>query len=628
MCYSSRMRRRVLRAAVLGAVVLVSGCRDEGTVTVHSLVLKGVHAIDASRLTDALATRQNSRIPWGRKAYYDRARFDADVRRIQAFYADRGCPDARVSGVDIMPNRKGDAVDLTVTIVEGEPVKVVALHLVGFDGVPAAHVSEITDQAPLKVGQPRDRQFVLTTRELALNELRDHGFPYATVSTTEDDGADGKAATLTFTATPGPLAHFGPVAIQGNTSVSNHIVERLVAYKAGDLYQRSLLQDTQRRLYGVALFQFANVEPVNVEAQPTEVPTRITLAEGKHQRLNFGVGYGTEEKGRVDGEYHHLNFLGGARTAGVHVRYSSLDRGVRLDATQPYFLSPNVSLGAEVQDWYTFTPAYQSVVAGAKVTITHRSSARTSWAVSVSSEHDSSRVAEGVLSDLTLRNNLIALGLNPESGEQNGSLNALGVDVQHSTADDVLNARRGYQLSVHAEEAGRITPGTFKYSALSADGRHYLPMGDRLVFASRVQIGMIRPSGNDQSNIPFSKRYFLGGATTVRGWGRFEVSPLSDSGLPIGGDALLAVSGELRATLRGNFGGVLFVDGGNVWADSFGYRLNDLRYAIGPGLRYQTPVGPLRFDFGYQINPVPGLLVDGLPQARRWRMHFSIGQAF
>lgn len=608
--------------------MLVAGCRDEGTVTVHSLVLKGVHAIDASRLTDALATRQNSRIPWGRRAYFDRARFEADVRRIQAFYADRGYPDARVSGVDITPNSKGDAVDLTVSITEGEPVKVVALHLVGFDGVPAANLSEITDQAPLKIGEPRDRQFVLTTRELALNELRDHGFPYATVSTSEDDGADGKAATLTFTATPGPLAYFGPVTIQGNTSVSNHVVERLVAYKTGDLYQRSLLQDTQRRLYGIALFQFANVEPENIDAQPTEVPTRITLAEGKHQRLNFGVGYGTEEKGRVEGEYHHLNFLGGARTAGVHVRYSSLDRGVRLDATQPYFLSPRVSLGAEVQDWSTFTPAYQSVVAGAKITLTHRSSTRTSWAVSVSSEHDSSRVADGVLSDLTLRNNLIALGLNPDTGEQNGSLNALGVDVQHSTADDILNARRGYQLSVHAEEAGRITPGTFKYSTLSADGRHYLPMGDRLVFASRVQIGMIRPSGNDQGNIPFSKRYFLGGATTVRGWGRFEISPLSGSGLPVGGDALLAVSGELRATLRGNLGGVLFVDGGNVWADSLGYRLNDLRYAIGPGLRYQTPVGPLRFDFGYQLNPVPGLLVDGLPQSRRWRMHFSIGQAF
>jgi len=73
---------------------------------------------------------------------------------------------------------------------------------------------------------------------------------------------------------------------------------------------------------------------------------------------------------------------------------------------------------------------------------------------------------------------------------------------------------------------------------------------------------------------------------------------------------------------------VLFLDGGNVWLDSMGYSLRDLRYAVGPGLRYQTPIGPIRFDVGYQLNPIPGLLVNGQPQSRRWRIHFSIGQAF
>ena len=91
---------------------------------------------------------------------------------------------------------------------------------------------------------------------------------------------------------------------------------------------------------------------------------------------------------------------------------------------------------------------------------------------------------------------------------------------------------------------------------------------------------------------------------------------------------MIAFSEELRATLRGNLGGVLFLDAGNVWADSFGFKLGDLRYAIGPGLRYQTPVGPIRLDLGYQLNPTPDLIVNGSPQTRRWRLHFSIGQAF
>ena len=145
---------------------------------------------------------------------------------------------------------------------------------------------------------------------------------------------------------------------------------------------------------------------------------------------------------------------------------------------------------------------------------------------------------------------------------------------------------------------------------MSVDARHYLPLGRRrLVIASRLQFGNIRPLARrtpEQQGARSPRSTFLGGATSIRGWGRYEVSPLSESGLPIGGNSMLAFSAELRAVLRGNLGGVLFLDGGNVWAESLGIKLNDLRYAVGPGLRYQTPVGPIRFDFGYQLNPIPG----------------------
>jgi len=620
-----RVSVRVLTFIALAATAIA--CKEEGTIKVHSLKFQGVKAVDDGRLRDALATRQSSKIPWGKKAYFDRTRFDTDLKRIQAFYADRGYPDARVTGFDVKLNDKQDEVDLTVTISEGDPVKVAAVNFIGFDIIPANHFADLEKRAPIKPGQPRDRQLVLSTHEMALNELKDHGYPYAKVNTDEDN--EGKQATITFTAEPGKIAHFGPVEVTGNQSVSDRIIERELTYKPGDLYRRSVVQDSQRRLYGLELFQFANIEPLNPELQPADVPTRITVAEGSHHRVNFGVGYGSEEKGRVDAQYHHLNFFGGARTAGAHVRYSSLDRGIRLDFNQPYFFRPHFSISGEGQQWYTFTPAYESVVSGVKATLTHRQNRKTSWAVSLTSERDRSTVDPVVLADPRNRTSLIALGLNPETRQQTGTLNSVGFDMQHSTADNVLNAHRGYQIAFHAEEAGRLLPGTFNYYALSLDGRHYLPIGgDRVSLASRAQIGNIRPVGNDINNVPFSKKFFLGGATSVRGWGRYEISPLSGAGLPVGGNSMFAWTEELRAMLHGNLGGVLFMDAGNVWADSGAFDLHDLRYAIGPGLRYQTPIGPIRFDFGYQLNPIPGLVVNGRPQQRRWRIHFSIGQAF
>jgi outer membrane protein insertion porin family/translocation and assembly module TamA len=128
--------------------------------------------------------------------------------------------------------------------------------------------------------------------------------------------------------------------------------------------------------------------------------------------------------------------------------------------------------------------------------------------------------------------------------------------------------------------------------------------------------------------VPFYKRYFLGGASSIRGWGRYEVSPLSGFGFPIGGFSTLEGSSEIRFPVWGNLGGIAFIDYGNVWSGAWEFDVKDLRYAAGPGLRYVTPIGPIRVDVGFQLNPIDGLLVNGAEQKRPLRIHFSIGQAF
>ena len=622
-------RPLVLRIlALLIGLATASACQEEGTIRVRSLTIQGTKTIDGGQLRAALATRVSSRLPWGRSVVFDRSRLDADLKRVVAFCSDRGFPDARVTSVDVRPNASQDAVDVTLTIDEGLPITVGEVTFTGFDVLPPSRLADLHDKVPLKPGQPRDRQAVVLARELAVNELREQGYPYATVTTDERDDEVTRKANIDFRAEAGPMAHFGAVEIVGNKTVDARTIERQLLFRPGDRYQRSVVQTSQRRLYEMELFQFVNVETLGADSQDAEVRTRVTLVEGRHRQLHLGVGYGTEENLRVDSEYRHLNFLGGARSAGLDARWSSLDRGVRADFTQPYLFDPRESLRLEGQQWWTYTPAYDSVVSGGKVTATRRPNPRMSWSASFASEWTSSHISDEALDDPTLRDDLIAIGLDPTTQDQVGTLNALGFDYQRSTADSILNARRGYQVAFNLEQAGQFLQGSFNYHSLSIEGRHYKSLTPRLVWGNRLQLGNITPVEGDPANVPFSKKFFLGGATSLRGWGRYEVSPLGGEGLPIGGNTLAALSSELRASMRAGLGAVVFVDGGYVWADLHDLRLSDLRYDVGVGARYDTPVGPIRFDYGYQLNPIPGLQIDGEPQARRWRLHFSIGQAF
>jgi outer membrane protein assembly factor BamA len=297
-----------------------------------------------------------------------------------------------------------------------------------------------------------------------------------------------------------------------------------------------------------------------------------------------------------------------------------------------------MSLGLTGQSWHTSEPLYKLNANGGRATVTRqfargggpvmRLRPRMSLSLAYGVEFEEYEVVAAGLADPTLRDRIIALGMDPRSGLGRGTRSFVSLDGGRNTTDNLLDARRGYVASFHVEQAGSWLGGDFSYYEVTGEGRFYQNLADRAVFAMQARAGSIRAIGDREANIPFHKRYFLGGAGNLRGWGRFQVSPLAGSGLPIGGDTFFNSSVELRAPVWRQLSGVLFLDAGNVWDQPWSFDFGDLRYNIGPGVRYNTPVGPLRLDVGYQLNPIPGLEVRGRPEPRRWRVHFSIGQAF
>jgi outer membrane protein insertion porin family/translocation and assembly module TamA len=290
------------------------------------------------------------------------------------------------------------------------------------------------------------------------------------------------------------------------------------------------------------------------------------------------------------------------------------------------------------QAWHTAEPAFKLDTRGGRMTVTRQlvggrgpllgGRPSTTLALTYANEHESYEISNEALQDLSFRDELIALGLDPRTGTGEGQRSALILEATRNTTNNLLDAKRGYFGSVHLEKAGTFLGGSFDFYEVTAEGRFYQSIGDLLVLATRLRAGSIDAQGDPDAKVPFFKRYFLGGATNLRGWGRFEVAPLSGFGLPIGGHTFMNVSTEVRFPVWNALGGVIFLDGGNVWTDAWDFDPGDLRYSVGPGLRYNTPIGPIRVDLGYQLNPIEGLLVNGEPEKRRFRFHFSIGQAF
>jgi outer membrane protein assembly complex protein YaeT len=631
-------RGLVMKARILAIVLLAvatASCLETGDVQVSSIRFSGNKAVPADELKSVIATRENGFLPWSRKQYFDRPEFDRDVKRIESYYADRGYPSAKVVGLDVKLNDAKTKVDITVEISEGEAIVVERVLFEGLDAIPPARLARLKGRLPFAEGKPRDQRLILAGHDMVVGELRDRGFPYGTVRVSERAGSTPQRVELVVAVEPGPRAVFGPIAIEGDVSVNEEVIRRELAFKEGDLYQQSRIAESQRRLYGLELFQFANITPRLPEDRAPQVPVTVTVAEGKHRRLQLAAGYGSEEKARARVGWRHVNFGGGARTMETEAKWSSLEQGVRGTLIEPYLFKSGISLRLTGSSWWADEPIYTYRSSGGRAVITKDFSrapsggergSRNQFSLSLIREYERYAIASVALEDETIRDLLISLGLDPDNGRGSGTLSAFEIDFERNTSGQALNARRGYAVSAHLESAGSLLGGSFTYNELQGEVRQYTPLGPRFTWANRVRAGTL--AGSDGAQIPYFKRYFVGGSSSVRGWGRYQVSPLSTGGAPVGGRTMLEVSTEARFGIRGKLSGVAFVDGGNVWLDPWDARVSELRWAAGPGIRYDTPIGPMRFDLGLQLNPIDGLVINGTPEKRKWRVHFSIGQAF
>jgi outer membrane translocation and assembly module TamA len=222
-------------------------------------------------------------------------------------------------------------------------------------------------------------------------------------------------------------------------------------------------------------------------------------------------------------------------------------------------------------------------------------------------------------------------------------LSTFSVGLSRDTRDDLLEPQRGFFLSADGTLAARAIGSEVGFDKTYLQGFFYRNLGKpRLVFAGGARLGLANPfprpappgtvdaNGNPIltiNELPASERFFAGGDTTIRGYAVDTVgvpATISSTGVPFGGDSVIILNGELRVPIYGPVGGVLFMDGGNVFPKVSDLDITDLRGSIGTGVRIKSPVGPIRFDIGFKLDR----RVIGTALEPGYAIHFSIGQAF
>jgi len=632
---SSRWCAAVL-AMALGTSAIATARQDRPEVKVSALSFVGNKAFADPVLRSVMRTRKASRWPWSNWVPFDQRILDADLTRLRAFHVDQGFPDVRVRLDEVTLSENGRSIALRVAINEGAPLLMSAVTVEGLDGV-AESITGPAQDLPIKAGGRRDSASLIRSRDRVLGLLREHGYPYARV-TIEERAPSSGAVGIAIVAIPGPETRFGALTVNGLKRAKQVIVSRAVTFDEGDLYQESEVMKSQRRLAGIPAFEFANLtpDPAGREAQVSVLPMVATVTEAKRHRFELGVGYGTEDRVRGTFEWRDQNFFGNGSQLVANAKYSKVLRDVGFGYEHPYLLPTGGTLSVQAGARWREETLFSSRSTGGSVSVRHAFGGRKTAAAAVVTGWEATgtyrnerlkyQVRDEALGDLGSVDERISLGLDPVTGRGDGTAAGVELDLSRRSLDAPADPSKGITLAVRAVHVAPWLGGTFRFDELATEVRGYLPVRGRLRLAGRVRAGTLIAENN--AAFPFSERYFLGGSSSVRGWSRFQISPTSASGVPVGGRSVLEGSAEVRFPIFGPVGGVAFVDAGRVGPEQWDFSTRDLSYAAGGGLRYLTVVGVVRVDVAFQLNPIEGLRVKGEPQKRSYRIHLSIGHAF
>jgi outer membrane protein insertion porin family len=591
--------------------VIVSFAVDEGEVArIKQINVIGNKAFSEKELLGLINLRTPGWFTWYTKAdQYSKQKLTGDIETIRSYYLNRGYLEMQVDStqVSITPDKKD--IYITINVNEGDKFTVSGVKL---EGEMFGREEELRSLVELKSGDVYSGEKLQESVKKISERMGNFGYAFANVNANPEINRDKKEVGFTVLVDPGKRVYVRRINIAGNTKTRDEVVRREFRQFENSWYDGEKIRLSRDRVDRLGYFKEVSVDTPEVTGTTDQVDVNMSVVEKPTGNILLGAGFSSSEKLMLTGSIQQANAFGSGNTLGLDVNTSKVNRTIALSQTTPYFTDDGVSRSYEI---YTRTSRPPEVNTGDY--LVRSNGANIKFGVPFS-EVDTVFFGGGVE-----RTNVKTFTGDPDHEDSpelyKRYVSDFGDGTNASTTSFPLTTswQRDNRDSALAPTTGRFQRanlevaafGTLKYYRAVYQHQWFRPLFRAVTLALNGEIDYGR--GLSGKPYPIFKNWYAGGIGSVRGYESSSLGPKASNGDPLGGASRIVANAELQFPFPGSGNDrtlrwFTFLDAGNVFEEGTTIDVSDLRYSVGAGISWVSPVGPLKLSFGVPVNSKSG----------------------
>ncbi len=598
-------------------VVVTFSIKEFDKVKVKKVTFLGNKDLPDDELKNFMMTQEDSTFSGlSDSGSFKEFNFQADIERLSYYYRTKGYLQVNVGNPVITVSEDRKWIFITLNITEGPQYEV---REINYRGDLLFTESELAEKTSLKTGETYSEESLRKDIQNLTEMYQDLGYAFVNVLRTltpvEEDGKN--KVDINFSFEKGKIAYFGNINVRGNTKTRDKVVRRELRILEGMKFSGSKLRISKENVNRLGFFEPGSVvfNTVSRKNRDNILDVNISVKERQTGQISIGAGYSTGTRGFLQASIRQNNFRGLGQNLNFNLSFSDVEQNYSLGLTEPYFNDTQFTVGGLVyRNRSTLVEDYTFVKEGGEVRVGYPIFEYTRLFVTYGLEETEVKNAP-----------------NPSIVEEDENGIASGVEVSLVTdkRNNAFEPTDGYYTRFAVEYVGLGFDQ--RWLSTQIDGRIYQPIWNDLIFRSRLRVSQLFETSENR-NIPRTEKYQMGGARNLRGYVIGDIGPQREFTDPATSQPRLYNVGGLHSVLgtielehplvrEAGLKWAVFYDFGNVFEDYIG---KDGDYSMkqdwGFGVRWFSPIGVLRFEFGYPINREDGISAN--------QFFFDIGQIF